>query len=153
MRATAYTASNAWSYLACDRVRRPCAAVGRFCGARRAPPTHFATPSAWNTSCVHRALEDEHMTEQSLLHASLGTNGESKPAGAERHANALDRDRAASMADEGGVSAAEMDLREQFEDSPNAYLYDRSPQAWIRWGVVVAAASVFAAWLVWRRRV
>jgi hypothetical protein len=67
----------------------------------------------------------------------------------------LDRDRTASMADEGGVAGALVDLREQLEEIDDT-LEDQGRQAWARslvWGgaaLGVAALVVAAFWM--RRR-
>jgi hypothetical protein len=52
-----------------------------------------------------------------------------------------DQDRLASMADEGGVSAAEMDMREQLEAAPRSRLKKRRRIPWM-WGAAAASAAV-----------
>jgi hypothetical protein len=52
-----------------------------------------------------------------------------------------DQDRLASMADEGGVAAAEMDMREQLEAAPRGRMRKRRRIPWM-WGAAAASAAV-----------
>lgn len=63
------------------------------------------------------------------------------------HANALDRDRAASMADEGGVAGAVMDTRDQFAAIVGPE-YGSSWPKWWQWAAVAIGSAVLVATLV-----
>jgi hypothetical protein len=52
-----------------------------------------------------------------------------------------DQDRVASMADEGGTAAAEMDTREQLESASRSRLKKRRRIPWM-WGAAAASAAV-----------
>jgi hypothetical protein len=63
----------------------------------------------------------------------------------------LDRDRSASMADEGGTAGAEADLREQLDGGENRFLPQVAPPtaAWsftrVRWSTLMWSAVAFGA--------
>ena len=72
------------------------------------------------------------------------------PAPATDGLNALDRDRASSVADEGGVSASALDARE--DDRPSDLDTRERVRVAVWPAAVLAAVGVIAAWNVLRRR-
>ena len=65
----------------------------------------------------------------------------------DKHGNALDRERAASMADEGGAAGAIMDTREQFAAVASSKLELGGPRLWPL-AVAFTGAALLAAALV-----
>jgi hypothetical protein len=69
------------------------------------------------------------------------------------HDRALDADRTASMADEGGSAGAAMDLREQLAAAHDVVAPRRRPQSYgLWWGAAGAALGVAVALVLSRAR-
>jgi len=95
------------------------------------------------------------MTPPTIPPRTHGANSPRRPAEVRRD-RALDMDRTASMADEGGSSGATMDLHEQLAHARSlASIPPVPPRNSVVWGGPLAAtvAGVLAGVLLWRGRV
>ena len=70
----------------------------------------------------------------------------------DKHGSALDRERAASMADEGGAAGAIMDTREQFAAVAPSKPVFGGPRRWLLAVAFTGATALLAAALVVRYR-
>jgi hypothetical protein len=70
-----------------------------------------------------------------------------------RRDRALDQDRVASMADEGGSAAATVELHEQLAHARSLASRPPHPKGSLIWGgpLAATAAGVLAGMLLWRR--